>query len=274
MMPDSHRQVSRDPRFRAWIGATVVLFLAAVAAGLVWLPTLQRGPGDQDFRGANCRAVGLPYGSSKVDVPPGAQPASAVAWTPATRKRLERGNAVHGSELATTCNGCHGVNGVSADAIVPNLVGQSVAAIYKQLVDFKSGKRNAAVMGVYVAPLSEQDMLDLATHFASLPNPFNGNANTPDSADAPARHLIEVGSPLRGIAPCAACHGPLGLTPGAPGLQGQQRAYLEQQLQALAAGNRHNDISEQMRDVARQLTSDEIALLAAYYSNVAPIPGR
>ena len=38
------------------------------------------------------------------------------------------------------------------------------------------------------------------------------------------------------MAPCAACHGPLGLTLGAPGLQGQQRAYPEQQLQAFTAG--------------------------------------
>ena len=61
--------------------------------------------------------------------------------------------------------------GISADAIIPNLAGQSAAAIYKQLEDFKSGKRDPAVMGVFVSPLSEQDLLDLAAHYASLPNP-------------------------------------------------------------------------------------------------------
>jgi cytochrome c553 len=180
-----------------------------------------------------------------------------------------QGNAIRGADLATTCNNCHGTNGISADAIFPNLVGQSVAAIYKQLEDFKSGKRNAEVMGVYVAQLSQQDMLDLAAHFASLPNPYASTASSRDSADTAAQHLIEVGNPLRNLAPCAACHGPIGLTFGAPGLQGQQRAYLEQQLQALAAGRRRNDISEQMRSVARQLTGSEIAMLAAFYSNVS-----
>ena len=68
----------------------------------------------------------------------------------------------------TQGNACHGANSVSGDTAFPNLVGQSVAAIYKQLEDYKSAKRNAAVMGGYVSPLSEQDMLDLATHFASL----------------------------------------------------------------------------------------------------------
>ena len=74
---------------------------------------------------------------------------------------------------------------------------------------------------------------------------------------------------MRSIASCAACHGPLGVTTGAPELRGQQRAYLEQQLQAFKAGNRRNDISEQMRSVARQLTGEEIAMLAAYYSSFA-----
>jgi hypothetical protein len=50
-----------------------------------------------------------------------------------------------------------------------------------------------------------------------------------------------------------------GRDPGAPELRGQQRAYLEQQLQAFKSGNRHNDVSEQMRNVARQLTGEEIA---------------
>ena len=91
----------------------------------------------------------------------------------------------------------------------PNLAGQSVAALYKQLVDYKSGKRNSEVMGVYVAQLSQQQMIDLVTHFASLPNPFANAAPKPASIDAAARTLVESGSPMRNIASCAACHGPM-----------------------------------------------------------------
>jgi cytochrome c553 len=273
-MTNDDRSASPDPRFAVWIGATAALFVAAVAVGFVWLPAAQRDANELGLWNVICRAVGLPNGRAPVSAPVAGQPASAVAWTATTRRRLTQGNAIRGAALATTCNNCHGPNGVSTDAAFPNLVGQSAAAIYKQLDDFKSGKRNAAVMGVYVSPLSEQDMLDLATHFASLPNLFGGTLSTLGSADAVVRHLIEIGNPLRGMAPCAACHGPLGLTPGAPGLRGQQRAYLEQQMQAFAAGNRRNDIGEQMRSVARQLTSEEIAMLAAYYSNVAGITGR
>jgi len=53
--------------------------------------------------------------------------------------------------------------------------------------------------------------------------------------------LIEVGDTLQGIASCAACHGSFGFTSGGPELCGQQQACLEEQVQALKAGNRHID---------------------------------
>src|SRR5262249_46677449 len=149
----------------------------------------------------------------------------------------------------TTCNNCHGANGMSTDAAFPNLVGQTIAAIYKQLEDFRTHKRDARVMGVFVDPLTQQDTLNLAAYYASMANPFTPAGDVASFADPAARRLIEVGDPGRGIASCAACHGPLGLVPGAPGLRGQQRAYLEEQMQAFKAGHRRNDIGEQMRSV-------------------------
>jgi cytochrome c553 len=271
-MSDGARHASPDQRFGVWIGATVVLFAAAVAVGFVWLPSAQ--PGTAGLWDAICRAVGLPGGNSARSSSAVAQPSSMVAWTPATRELLNQGDPARGAALATACNNCHGANGISADAAIPNLAGHSVAAIYKQLEDFKSNKRNAMVMGVFVAPLSQQQMLDLAAYFAAMPRPTFAGSTKGNAADAAAKALAEVGAPLRGIASCAACHGPLGQTPGAPDLRGQQRAYLEQQLQAFKAGGRHNDISEQMRSVARQLTSDEIAGLAAYYSGFAKVTGQ
>ena len=259
--------MKRDPRYSIWIGGTVVLFLIAGVVGFAWLPSAQPGVGALSLWDVICRAVGLPVGSGQAFVRASGQPASDIAWTTATRDMLERGDAARGAAVATTCNNCHGATGISADAAFPNLAGQSVAALYKQLEDFRSGKRDPVVMGVFVAALTQQQMLDLATHFASLPSPFvNAIAGSDDPA---ARVLVQSGSPMRSIASCAACHGPMGVTTGAPELRGQQRAYLEQQLQAFKSGNRHNDVSEQMRNVARQLTGEQIAMLAAYYSSFA-----
>jgi len=270
-MTSERRQNAPDSRFAVWIGGTVVLFLVAAAAGFVWLPASQPGAAS-DLWTTICRAVGLPIGTTQASVRAEGQTASDVAWTTSTRALLARGNAARGAALAATCNNCHGVSGVSSDAAFPNLAGHGVAAIYKQLEDFRSGKRNAEVMGVFVAPLSAQDTLDLAAHLASLPNPFATSA--PGAANPAARNLVDAGSPMRSIASCAACHGPMGYVPGAPELRGQQRAYLEQQLQAFKSGSRHNDISEQMRNVARQLTGEEIAMLAAYYSSFGSTASR
>ena len=66
----------------------------------------------------------------------------------------------------------------------------------------------------------------------------------------------------------------MGLVTAAPELRGQQRAYLEQELQAFKSGLRHNDINEQMRNVARQLTGEEIAMLAAYYASFTGVISR
>ena len=269
-MTDGNQPTSRDTRFAHWIGATAGLFVLALAVGFVWLPTAQRDAEGLGLWDAICRAVGLPNGNARISAPVAGQPASQVAWTTETRRRLAQGDASAGAAIAQACNNCHGPAGISADAIIPNLVGQSAAAIYKQLEDFRSGRRNAEVMGVFVSPLSEQNLLDLSAHYARLPNPI---AKTPVT-NAVASRLIEVGDPLRGIAPCASCHGPVGITPGAPDLRGQQRAYLELQMQSFKDAIRQNDISKQMRSVASQLTSEEIAMLAAYYSNVSIVVGR
>ena len=180
-MTDGDQPAPRDSRFAIWIGATAALFVLALLVGFVWLPSAQRGADGLDLWSAICRAVGLPSGNARVSAPVAGQPASTGCLDDrdATAARAGQRHA-RGRNRRTTCNNCHGANGISADAIIPNLAGQSAAAIYKQLEDFRSGKRDPAVMGVFVSPLSEQDMLDLAAHYASLPNPIGGALSTPE----------------------------------------------------------------------------------------------
>jgi cytochrome c553 len=77
--------------------------------------------------------------------------------------------------------------------------------------------------------------------------------------------LVFAGDQQRGIAPCAACHGPGGYKIGAPPLAGQYTAYIERQLTAFAQDIRQNDIYEQMRAIARQLTPEEMKAVAEFY---------
>jgi cytochrome c553 len=83
----------------------------------------------------------------------------------------------------------------------------------------------------------------------------------------PVPRIVISGAPLRGIAPCGSCHGALDNKTGSPWLEGQSAIYLRAQLQAFVNGTRHNDISQQMRNVARQLTKEEIDQAATYYAS-------
>ena len=71
---------------------------------------------------------------------------------------------------------------------------------------------------------------------------------------------------MRNIPPCAACHGAIGYKVGTEWLEGESAVYLRTQLEAFASGERHNDISEQMRNVARGMTRAEIEQAADYYA--------
>jgi len=240
-------------------GVAVVAYLV----GFVWLPAAQAGA--PNFWLALCRAAGLaPQGAP---APLAAAPSipSDVVWTAQTQRAVVSGNAGRGASLAATCAGCHGANGISPSDPFPNLAGQPSDAVFKELDDFHSGKRMSPIMQGLAAPLTEQQMADLAAHFASSPAPHA-------LASVPPR-LVTVGDPARGLPPCAACHGPMGRKLGAPGLAGQKALYLQAQLEAFAVGTRRNDINQQMRAVAHDLRADEIKEVVQWYAGVgAPAP--
>jgi cytochrome c553 len=165
-----------------------------------------------------------------------------------------------GATLAQRCAICHGPQGVS-DANSPNLAGQFAAVTYKQLVDFKTGARVNVVMSPFAANLGNQDMLDIAAYYAYLPRVPSDKLDP--AAAAPA--IVTIGAPMRNIAPCGSCHGDIDNKAGSPWLGGQSAVYIKAQLHAFAAGTRRNDISQQMRNIARQMTTEEIEQVARYY---------
>lgn len=68
-------------------------------------------------------------------------------------------------------------------------------------------------------------------------------------------------------ATCAGCHGPAGVSanPLWPNLAGQKDAYLAKQMKAFRDGTRTDPM---MSPMAKPLTDDDIANLAAYYSSL------
>lgn len=180
-----------------------------------------------------------------------------------------------GKATSQMCVACHGVDGNAATPINPKLAGQHASYLAKQLHDFKlnmtsGGKQGRVdpVMSAMAMPLSEQDMANVAAYFASLP--ISTTAVSQQVADK-GHALYNAGDAQRGITACVACHGPTGNgteLSGFPKISGQNAAYTKLQLEKFRQGQRSNDLNSMMRDIAKQLSDDDIDVLAEYLSGL------
>lgn len=210
-----------------------------------------------------------------------AAPSSLVAWTPGTMKRVASGDPARGKTIAADCASCHGETGVSPSPNFPSLAGQGAPYVYKQLADYKAGKRQNPVMTPFAATLTEQEIADVAAFYATQPLPGFAEGEAPRGIvkwfpvvdeTRPAGRLVRVGAPQRNVTACAVCHGQAGegARISVPALRGQTRDYFVKTMRDYRAGQRANDVYAVMREVARNLTDSEIDALADYYAPVAP----
>lgn len=197
---------------------------------------------------------------------------SNVAWTAETIETASGGDAFRGLLLSRRCSHCHGSEGFSAEPYIPDLAGIDRLSTWKQLADFRSGKRISPVMQPIASGLTERDSADLAAYYSMLPT----SPDPQDNRSFPqpihdlwrasiAVRLVVFGDGARGIPPCQACHGPVGFLKGAPPLDNQNGVYLLNQLRRFADGERANDINMPMRSIAVQLTEEEKSSLSQYY---------
>jgi cytochrome c553 len=257
MEPESTRLSRRA------VVVTAGLFLLIALFGLVVLPFAQPDLKLAGIWDAICSAAGVVRNAPAGEVVAPTRPVSTVAITAALLEKPSPESIGRGATIAHQCAICHGPTGISrADS--PNLGAQYADSIYKQLVDFKSGARVNAVMTPFALALSDQDMVDVAAYYHFLPRLPSASPET----EAP--RIVLDGAPMRNIAPCGACHGATEHKPGSPWLAGQPEAYVKAQLEAFAAGTRRNDISAQMRNIARRMTPDEIDAVARYYGALTP----
>jgi cytochrome c553 len=259
-----------DQRWRSWASlAVLAIVLSGVLLGVLIIPVVQGRSDGIDAYTAICRALGiLPGSPARQQIPDRTPPTpvSQVVWTPGVLQILadakpERGRA----KAQEVCVACHGEQGVSVSPEFPNLAGQSGAAIYKQLNDYRTGSRTNQLMTDIAKALEEATLADVAAYYAAQPK---RNPNPETLADAPAEivRLVELGDPNRNIPPCAACHRPGSGGPiETPILAEQGREYIALQLKMYAAGERRNDVYGRMRTIAAKLTPAEINGLAAYY---------
>jgi cytochrome c553 len=168
-----------------------------------------------------------------------------------------------GQTKSMSCAACHGEKGISSNALWPNLAGQHVSYIIKQLHDFKNDKRHSDLMSPFVASLTEQDMDDLAMFYSRQPVAKVTNIKLNQHGEA----LYRNGDMSKHITACIACHGPYGTGNGQAGfpvLSGQQKEYTVSQLKAFKEKTRHNDLNEIMQMISARMSADDMADVAAY----------
>ena len=177
-------------------------------------------------------------------------------------------DAEAGKAKSATCIACHGADGNSSNPMWPSLAGQHASYIYKQLSDFKAGRRINASMSGMVAGLSDDDMKNLAAYYETQsPRPvaFDGELIVKGES------IYRGGIAEAGVAACMACHSPSGKGNGPagwPSLKGQYPEYIVTQLQAFKQGTRANDPGKMMGNLVGRMSEMEMKAVAAYIAGI------
>ncbi len=188
------------------------------------------------------------------------------------------------AQRALACVGCHGPQGrAGPDGYYPRLAGKPAAYLYRQLLDFRDGRRHYPLMADLLAPLNDAYLLDLAQYFSALDLPYPATA--PRWVPAPSRQEVLRGQQLAlqgdaalKIPACSTCHGQAltGILPETPGLLGLPRDYLNAQLGAFRNGQRpaptrnaRDNAPHCMALVAQRLKAADVAAVSGWLATQA-----
>ena len=175
---------------------------------------------------------------------------------------LAKGEASFGA----VCAACHGADGNSTTPTYPKLAQQHPEYLVKQLQEFKSGKRENAIMKGFASTLSEEDMKNIA-YWLTSKEAKPGFAKDKDLVTLGER-IYRGGIADRQVPACAGCHSPngAGIPAQYPRLSGQHADYAVAQLTAFRDGIRKNSL--QMNQVAAKLNDREIKAVSDYVAGL------
>ncbi|HEY8878661.1 MAG TPA: c-type cytochrome [Roseateles sp.] len=185
------------------------------------------------------------------------EPAAAAA-----KPDLGKGGAIS----SQVCAACHTADGSRGSPANPIIQGQHAEYLAKQLHEFKDGKRKSPIMQGMAAPLSDEDIRNVAAFYAS---------KTAKPGFAKNKATIELGEKIyrggiaeRNVPACAGCHGPSGsgLPAQYPRLGGQHGDYVEAQMTAFRSGARANN--PVMTTVAAKMNDKEIKAVSDYIAGL------
>lgn len=175
--------------------------------------------------------------------------------TPARTEILGEGDHVAGRLIAEECVNCHAGDGNAQGREMPTLAGQDARYFVKAMKAYGSGKRQHEDMFKASEQLSDDDLINLATFYATQ-EPMRRNVRIPLTSSA-------------WIERCERCHGIDGNSSDArfPMLAGQDKTYLRNALQAYAGGGRTSAI---MHAMSAPLSEADIEKIATHFASQHP----
>ena len=168
------------------------------------------------------------------------------------------------------CSGCHGKQGEGSrqNEYYPRIAGKPARYLFRQLVNFREGKRTNPQMIYFTRYLSDEYLMEIATFYSKqkppFPTPIQPAATKQQLSRGEA--LVRQGDKAKGIPACAACHGSalrecnrafrasIGLYPD----------YIVSQMGAWQTGIRHATEPDCMAKIAAKLNGVDVSSVAAY----------
>jgi cytochrome c553 len=179
----------------------------------------------------------------------------AVAIFFASHARAERGapaigDAAAGAPLSAVCSGCHGVHGVSADSMTPNLAGQDFKYLVESIKAYRTTRKREK-MRLYITGLKDKDIQDIAAYYATQ------KSGPAERGQTMIRDLTDK---------CDRCHAASADNPAmvVPKIAGQDRDYL---MMALRAYRDDRRASTAMHIMSLPYGDAVIESIASYYAS-------
>jgi cytochrome c553 len=183
-------------------------------------------------------------------------------------------NISEGQRIYRNCSICHQPEGWGTeDGIFPQISGQHLTVIIKQLEDIRSHKRNNKIMDRFTAEAElrdAQDILNVASYITNLPMTLEGGKG-PGTA-------LKRGNETYRLR-CLSCHGRFAEGDAertVPLLAGQHFLYLKRQFEAIRNGKRGNgdpEMIQRTKDVSKESAEavlDYISRLSPAKEKIAP----
>ncbi len=205
------------------------------------------------------------FAAALAELNPDSERIEALALTP---------DIENGLDLYEVCAGCHLTEGWGKkDGTFPQLSGQHMEVLIKQMADIREGNRDNPTMYPFTLPRAigdAQALADVVAYIEKLPmNPDNGKGEWAEGTTE-----FDQGKVLY-AENCVRCHGENGegiADKFYPKIHGQHYLYMLRQFEWIRDGKRRN-ANEEMVEQIERFTDKDVQMVVNYVSRL-PVPEK